>query len=211
MKQKWTFVMVILALALAACGLNPVEKLEEKAAEQIAEKVIEQAGGVEDAQINIGDDEELSYTITDEDGTTIEVSANDNSSTFVQTDSEGNEIRAVGNEVENPDALSGLGFDIPLPAGLINGIIQEVQENGETVAVQGIFDMNEDLTAEKLYAALHQSLTNAGFIYTDPVTGEADEPDPARLTALYTHDDGYRFMIVGGEGNALMTLSKVQK
>ncbi|HID53233.1 MAG TPA: hypothetical protein EYP41_14520 [Anaerolineae bacterium] len=192
MKQKWMFVMAILALALSACGLNPVEKLEEKAAEQVAEKIIEQASGAEDVQINVGDDS-VSYAVTDD---------------------EGNEISVDVNEVANLDAFTGMGFTIPLPNGMVNGTMQEIEENDRVVMVQGVFEM-EGLSVEEFYPAIHQSLTAAGFTYRDPLGGDSTAPDPTNPDFIpmvtYTHEDGYQFTIMGDASGIVLSIVAVQE
>ncbi|NKQ36349.1 MAG: hypothetical protein HF973_12120 [Chloroflexi bacterium] len=192
MKQKWMFVLAILALALSACGLNPVEKLEEKAAEQVAEKIIEQATGADDVEINVGDDS-ASYSVTDD---------------------EGNEISVDVNEVASLDAFTGMGFTIPLPKGLVNGTMQEIEENDRVMMVQGTFDM-EGLSVEEFYPAIHESLTAAGFTYRDPLGGDSTAPDPTDPNFIsmvtYTHEDGYQFMILGDTSGIVLSMMAIQE
>ena len=192
MKQKWIFIIAILALTLSACGLNPVEKLEEKAAEQVAEKIIEQATGAEDVQINIGDDS-ASYSVTDD---------------------EGNEISVDINEVANLDAFTGMGFTIPLPDGLVNSRVQEIEENDRVIMVQGTFEM-EGLSVEEFYPAIHESLTAVGFTYNDVMGGDSTAPDPTDPNFIsmvtYTHEDGYQFMILGDTSGIVLSMMAVQE
>ncbi len=192
MKQKSIFLIIVLTLVLSACGLNPVEKLEEKAAEQIAEKIVEQATGAEDVQFDV-DGDSASYSVTDEDGNTITVDAN---------------------QEANLDTFTGMGFNIPLPDGLVNGTVQEVEENGEVMMVSGVFEM-ENVDIETFYSEIHASLIAAGFTYFDMMGGEGTAPDPTDPNFVplssYTHEDGYQFSIMGDESGIILGLVRASE
>jgi hypothetical protein len=192
MKQTWLFLLVVLAVSLSACGLNPVDKLEEAAGEQIAEKIVEQATGAENVEFDVNGDS-ASYSVTDEEGNTISVDAGKSAA---------------------PGAFTGMGFTIPLPDGLVNGTMQEIGENGKTVMVQGIYEM-DGLDLEQFYAAIHQSLTNNGFTYVDIMGGDSTTPDPTDPNFIsmvnYTHEDGYQFSILGDTNNIILNLTAVEQ
>lgn len=192
MKQKLVVVLVLLLLMVTACGANPVEKLEEAAAEQIAETIIEQSTGIEDIEINT-DDGSVSYSVEDEDGNNTSIS--------------------TSTEAEDVKAINGMGFNIPLPDGLVDGYVQQIDENGEAVMITGTFTA-VDLTAAQFAESIHTSLTSQGFAYTDTSGSGKDRPDPTNeldmLMFGYDHPDGYVFTVLWGDGGTILGLSRTE-
>ena len=191
MKFKTIILVVLIPLVLAACGVNPVEKLEEEAAEQIAETIIEQASDAANVNIEM-DGDEVSYTV--EDG-------------------EGNEYN-VSSEVDaNVDAIVGMGFNIPMPDGFTNGTVQHVEENGEEVMVSATFEV-AGLSAEEVLQGLHDAATAAGFTYMDMAGNGLTQPDandPLSSTMVnYTHPDGVQFSIMRGDEDVILGLTKFE-
>lgn len=182
-----TIVLMLTLFVLSACGLNPVEKLEEEAAEQIAEKIIEQGGGVEDVQLEV-------------DGDSISYSADDG---------EGNEVSVAVNANEDIDAIIAFGFNIPLPNGLTNGTIQRMDENGEEFMVNAAFEL-DGISYEQFVQEIHRTLVAQGFTYMDMMGSDVTEPDPVSMPMIiYAHeDDGIQFTIMGDDEAAILGLSK---
>lgn len=189
MKKKLVVVLVLLLLMVTACGANPVEKLKEAAAEQVAETLVEQASGLDNVQIDT-DGGSVSYSVVDEDGNTTTGSI-----------AEQGEI----------DAIEGMGFTIPLPDGLVDGTLQQIDKNGELAMITGVFSV-VDLTAEQFVESMHTALTNEGFVYTDTSASGREKPDlndPLAMIAFaYQHPDGYMFNIIWGEESVILGLTK---
>jgi hypothetical protein len=182
-------VMLFAVLTLAACVANPVEQLEQEAAEQIAEQIIEQAGGVEDVQIEV-DGDSVSYSVDD---------------------GEGGEISVDSSSGEDIDAITGMGFNIPLPSGIKNGTLQRVDDNGVETMINAQFELDR-VTFVKFVEELHETLTAQGFTYVDLSGTGATEPDPATLPIItYTiESDGVQFSIMGDDEAVLLGLTKGQ-
>jgi len=180
---KQLLVILVLALSLTACGA----KIQEKAVEKLTEKVIEQSTGLKD----------------------VDVSVDENSSSFTTTDEDGNQIKVSTNKVEKPDSFSGFGFDIPLPDSVSAGSTQEIEKDGEVVMVQAQYD-TEGFDPETFYTELHNSLTASGFVYNDDP--ESPPPDPSSPTFIpilrYAHEDGYFFQVIADDSAVIMSLIK---
>jgi len=194
MKIQKTFIGVVLlfvVLALAACVANPVEMLEEEAAEQIAEQIIEQAGGAEDVQIEV-DGDDVSYTVDDGEGGEISVEANS-----------GEEIKAI----------AGMGFDIALPDGLANGVLQRVDDNGKEMMVNATFDL-ENISGEEFYQTLHNNLLAQGFTYSDMGGNDVEAPDfsdQASIPPLMVYmANGAQFTIMGDGSSVILGLMNTE-
>ena len=176
-------------LLLSACGVR--EQLEEQAAEAIAEAIVEQATGAEDVEFDVNG-ESISYSVEGEDGESIEVNLNAES---------------------DVDAIIGMGFDIPLPTGLVEGQIQRIGTDGAETMVVGQFVV-QDLTAVQFYEAIHASLAAQGFVYDDPNGEGATQPDTdnplSLLGATYHHPDGYAFTILWAEEAVILGLSTAE-
>lgn len=186
-KVSMAVVLLFAIAALAACGANPVEKLEQEAAEKIAEQIIEQAGGVEDVQIEV-DGDSVSYSVDD---------------------GEGGEISMDTTTGEDLTAITGLGFDIPLPAGIKNGTLQRVDENGEEMMVNAQAEL-DGITFAQFVDELHATLTGQGFTYMDMSGSGATEPDVSTMPFVtYTiESDGIQFTIMGDDSGVIMGLIK---
>ena len=191
MKQKLGIVLLLLVLMSTACGGNPVEQLEEAAAEQIAETIVEQATGIDDIEINT-EDGSVSYTIEDEDG--------DGESLTISTESS-----------DGLDELVGMGFTIDLPDGVGNGTVNQIDENGEASIISGVFEV-DGLTIEQFYNEVHPTLTSAGFTYIDLSESGKTEPDTSdeinSLMTSYEHSDGVALTVLWGEESVIMGLTK---
>ena len=193
MKIQKFLPLLLLALVLSACGLNPMrgvrENLQERAAEAVTETIIEQATG---AEIEIDTDgDSVSYTVEDEDG---------------------NEI-SISNEIETDiQAIEGMGFVIAVPSGLNAGYVQRMEVEGEGEMVTATFDV-VDTTAEAFFAELHPELVSAGFTYTDLFDTGQDAPDPSAENFMafinYEHPDGYTFSVIWGDDAVILGLSNV--
>ena len=189
MKQKLGIVLVLLALMITACGANPIEQLEDAAAEQIAETIIEQATGIEDIEINT-EDGSASYTIEDEDGEELTISTESS---------------------EGADELVGMGFSIDLPDGIGNGRVQQIDENGEASIISGVFEV-DGVTLEQFYNELHPTLISAGFTYVDMAESGKTEPDTSdpinSMMTSYQHSDGVLFTAMWGDTDVILGLTK---
>ncbi len=189
MKQKLGIVLVLLALMITACGANPIEQLEDAAAEQIAETIIEQATGIEDIEINT-EDGSASYTIEDEDGEELTISTESS---------------------EGADELVGMGFSIDLPDGIGNGRVQQIDENGEASIISGVFEV-DGVTLEQFYNELHPTLTAAGFNFVDMSESGKTEPDTSdpinSMMTSYQHSDGVLFTAMWGDTDVILGLTK---
>jgi len=189
MKQKLGIVLVFLLLMVTACGANPVEQLEEAAAEQVVETLIEQTSGIDDIEID-ADGGSISYEDEDGNSTTIDTTVD-----------------------EDVKAIEGMGFNIPLPDGLVDGYVQQIDENGEAVMITGSFTI-VDLTAAQFAESIHTSLTSQGFAYTDTSASGKDRPDPSNELDMmmfgYDHPEGYVFTVLWGEGGAILGLSRTE-
>lgn len=190
MKDQKLFIGVVLlfaVLALVACGGNPIAQLEEEAAEQIAEQIIEQAGGAEDVQIEV-DGDSVSYSVDD---------------------GEGGEISVDASTGEDIDAITGMGFNISLPEGLTNGTLQRVEENGEEAMINAQFEL-DGITFEQFVQQMHETLLAQGFAYFDLTGSGATEPDPAAMPLItYTiEENGTQFTIMGDDSGVIIGLTK---
>lgn len=192
MKQKLLMLVAFMALlaTVTACGMNPVERLEQEASEQIAERILEESMGSENVNIETGEDGIVSFSADDGQGGQINIQA--------------------GADVDT-STFSALGFNIALPEGLSNGTTQQVSDGGQETMVTNSYEVT-GLTAESFLQALHTSLTEAGFVYLDNMGTSATEPDFAGFAqmpfATYTHPDGYQFTIIWGETTVILGLVK---
>ena len=112
----------------------------------------------------------------------------------------------------NVDAITGMGFDIPLPDGLTNGVVQRLDNNGAESMINATFDI-EGLTAEQFVRSMHDTLTSQGFTYLDLMGSGATEPNFTNPEALltYMHPDGYQFSIIGSQESTVMGLTKTEE
>lgn len=189
--QKVIMVVVLLStmLVVTACGMNPVEKLEQEAAEQIAEQIIEQAGGAEDVQIEV-DGDSVSYSVAD---------------------GEGGEISVDSSTGEDIDAITGMGYDIPLPSGIKNGTLQRIDSDGEEAMVNAQMEL-DGITFAQFIEELHETLTAQGFTYVDASGSGATEPDVSTMPFVtYTiESDDVQFTIIGSDETVILGLTKGQ-
>ncbi len=184
MTRKWILPVALMTLLLAACS-NPVETLQEQAAEQVAETILEEATGIEDLEFDT-DGETVSYSVDD---------------------GEGNQMDVTVNETADVDAIEGMGFSIAVPDEMVNGTIQRMDENGEEMMVNATFEV-VGMTRAELYEAMHASLTAEGFTYLDPSDSGQTQPDPEgfQMIIAYQHPDGYQFTMMGDETTMIMGL-----
>ena len=188
MKLKFILILALFSLLLGACS-NPVEQIEQAASERAAELVTEQLTGIEDIDVN---SEDGSFSASYDDG-------------------EGGQIDVAVQEGENLEAITGMGFSINLPDGLADGTIQRIDDNGEELMINAVFETVNMSTAE-LYEGMHASLTAAGFTYFDPSNSGRTQPDPEVLQMIiaYEHADGYQFTMMGDENGVLMGLTRLE-
>lgn len=187
--QKIMIVVVLLftMVALAACGLNPVEKLEQEAAEKIAEQIVKQAAGAEDVQIDV-DGDSVSYSVGD---------------------GEGGQISVDSSVDEDIDAITGMGYDIPLPAGIKNATLQRIDSNNEEAMINAQFEL-DGITFAQFVQELHKTLTAQGFNYVDITDSGVTEPDVATMPFVtYTIEtDNVQFTIMGDDSAVILGLTK---
>ncbi len=178
MNLKRILAGVLIIGLLAACGVR--ERLQEEAAEAMAEAIMEQATGVDDINIDT-DGESISYEVTDENGETVSVD--------------------FGAETTDGE-FAGLGFSVSLPTGVGSGAVQRLAEGGAESAVTGQFPVT-DLTAAEFYTQIEPELTAQGFAYDDPAESGATLPDfedpYAILGVVFEHPDGINFTVFWGE------------
>ncbi len=142
-----------LALMLAGCG-GTSDKLQKKAAEKMAEKIIEQSGDVRDVNIDL-----------------------ENNSVSV-TDDEGNSMAVEGGEKIDLKTFSAVGYQIPLPKGVVGGSLSRfANDQGKETGVTGSFTTDGSLSRQELFQALDKALTGQGLKFVDPLDPEVTEPD----------------------------------
>lgn len=190
MKRMSIILLLLFAFVLSACGMNPAEKLQEAAAEKVAETLVEQATGLENLDLNT-DDGSVSYSADDGEGGTIAVDVTENS---------------------DLSAISGMGFTIPLPDGLVNGITQATDKNGEAMLISTTAEF-EGLTFAQFIDAMHASLISQGFVYSGAPGEEAPDTTVANFMpmVIYTHPDGYQFSMMGDDSGAILSLLKADE
>ncbi|MBE2224381.1 MAG: hypothetical protein IAF02_22765 [Anaerolineae bacterium] len=188
MKRMSIILFVVTAFVLAACGMNPAEKLQEAASEKVAETLVEQATGLENLDVNT-EDGSVTYSVDDGEGGTMEVAV------------------AQDTDMSNID---GMGFTIPLPAGLVNGAKQVTDKNGEPMMI-GLTAELDGLTIAQLVDDLHGTLTAQGFVYNGAAGETAPDTSVANFMPFiaYTHPDGYQFSIIGDDSGLILSLIKV--
>ena len=154
MKKFFTMLMLLaLILTLAACG-SAKKKLEEKSAEQIAEQILEQSTGAEDVQIDL---ENNSVSIKDENGEGMSVE---------------------GGDKVDLQTFSAMGYDIPLPAGVISGEVSRfTDDEGKETGATGKFQTDGSKSRQELFQALDKALTSQGLSFTDLFDETVKEPD----------------------------------
>lgn len=186
MKRILMLPLIFLALTLAACS-NPVEQLQEAVSQEISEAIVEQVTGAENVEFD-AEDGEISFSVEGEDGAQVDVSVEENS---------------------DIDAITGMGFTIPLPDGLVNGTVQRIDNDGEEMMINATFEAPELTTAE-LYQALHEALTSQGFTYFDPTNSGKTQPDAGELQIIvaYQHADGFQFTMMGDNSGILLGLAR---
>jgi predicted small lipoprotein YifL len=172
-KVAIVFVLLVMALSIAACG-SAKEKVENQSAEKIAEKLIEQSTDVKDVDIDL---ENNSVTIKDENG--------------------------EGMAIENGDKVdlktfSAVGYQIPLPDGVVSGEVSRfTDENGEETGVTGTFMTDGSKSLKEIFQELDKALTDQGLTYTDPFDETVKEPDFSDPQAgqyfYYTNGEGVNF------------------
>ncbi len=186
MKQKTIILTILILFTLTACGGNPIDTLEEEASEQIAEQMLEQAGVGEDVNIEI-DGDSISYSVDDGQGGQMDVSLN---------------------ESVDIDAITGMGYNIKLPAGLSNGTLQRVDDNGQEAMINATFDMT-GITPEQFLQEIHQTLLAEGFSFFDLTGTGLTEPDPAGSPIIaYIHPNGHQFSIMYDESGVMLGLTQ---
>lgn len=186
MNHKTIILTILILFTLTACGGNPIDKLEEEASEQIAEQMLEQAGMGEDVNIEI-DGDSVSYSVDDGEGGQMDVSLN---------------------ESVDIDAITGMGYNIKLPAGLSNGVLQRVDDNGQEAMINATFDMT-GTTPEQFLQEIHQTLLAEGFSYFDLTGAGLTEPDPTGSPVIaYTHSNGHQFSIMYDESGVILGLTQ---
>ncbi len=187
MKQYW--ILAVALMALAACS-NPMEQIQEAASQEIAEVIVEQATGADNVEFDESDGT-LSFSVDDGDGGQVDVAVD---------------------ESGDVDAITGMGFDIPVPDGLVNGVVQRVDNNGEEMMINTTFEV-EGLTTEELYQAMHEPLAAQGFVYFDPTNSGRTQPDTSNGFGIvaYQHPDGYQFTMMGDESGVLFGLVRIEE
>jgi hypothetical protein len=188
--KKGTFVAILLlALALAACG-SAKEKVQEKSAEKIAEELIEKSTGAQDVKIDL---ENNSVSVTDENG-------------------EGMAIEK-GDKVDLK-TFSAVGYKIPLPDGVIDGEVSRfTDEEGKETGVTGSFEVKASTDTKAFFQALDKSLTAQGLKFTDPFDPDQTEPDFSDIQPgqyfYYKDDKGINFFITSfGENHFTISGTK---
>lgn len=181
LKNVW---IVVLVMLLAACG-NPVEQVQEAVSEQVAEQVVE---AVTDAE-------------------NVDLDTSDGSVSFSVGDGEGGEIAVSAQEEGELDALTGMGFTIPLPDGLQNVVVQRVDENGAEVMVNATYELGS-LSAAQFIEEMHQIMVAQGFTYMDMMGSDKTEPGTTDPMIVYIHPDGYQFSIIGDDSGGMFGLTK---
>ena len=184
MKFYQPIFVLTLTIFLAACGLNPAQNFQESMAEQI----IEDSTGSNDANIDIEEDS-ISFSMEDEDGNTTGVS------TSVE---------------ENLEEVEAFGFVIAIPEGLTNGTVQKIN-SGPTNQVIVSLEV-EDATAEQFFEQLHTELALHNFTFDDIFNTGVEQPDPSADGFIpnvnYKHPDGHTALVVWANEKVVMTFSK---
>jgi hypothetical protein len=185
-KVAIVFVLLVMALSIAACG-SAKEKVENQSAEKIAEKLIEQSTGVKDVDIDL---ENNSVSVTDENG-------------------EGMAMEA-GDKVDLK-TFAAMGYEISLPEGVVSGEVSRfTDDNGKETGVTGTFQTDDSISRQELFQALDKALTSQGLTFTDPFDETVKEPDfsdpqPGQYF-YYTDGEGVNFFITSFSEN-MFTIS----
>ena len=184
-----TLLLLALALSLTACWAAK-EKAQKKSAEKIAAELIKQSTGAQDVDIDL---EHNSASITYEDGSSITVE--------------------IGEKVDLK-TFSAMGYQIPLPDGVISGVItrwrlSDVDDN--VTKVTGSFQTDGSLSRMEIFLALDKALTAQGFKFYDPLNtdtkGLNDDQAPdfshprPENPYLYRNNDGVGFAFTSSGEN----------
>ncbi|MCA9958463.1 MAG: hypothetical protein KC443_05490, partial [Anaerolineales bacterium] len=141
----------------------------------------------------------------------VEFDADDGSISFSVSDGEGGQVDVSVEENGDIDAITGMGFNIPVPDGLVNGAVQRIDNDGEEMMINATFEAN-DLTTAEMYQRLHEAVTSQGFVYFDPTNSGRTQPDAESLQLIvtYQHPDGYQFTIMGDNTGVLLGLVRME-
>lgn len=180
MKQSvFLLALLISSLALVACG-----QVADTVAERASEVLVEQATGVEDISIS-EDGEVVSFSVAAESGEQVEFSRTNDASA---------------------DAFEGMGFNIPLPAGLSVVSSEQIDQDGEAFMSSASYEL-VDVEAVAFKTAVHTSLIEAGFQHTAFLSVE-QEVNLNEPMLNYVHLDGYQLMLIVEDNTALINLIK---
>ena len=184
-----TLLLLAVALSLAACGTDK-EKAQEKSAEKIAEELIKQSTGAKDVDVDL---ENSSASITYKDGVSVTVE--------------------VGEKVDLK-TFSAMGYQIPLPDGVISGSITRWRSsdvNDNVTEVTGRFQTDGSLSRKEIFLALDKALTAQGFKFYDPFNTDTkgliddqapdfSHPQPEK-PYMYRNNDGMGFTFTSSGEN----------
>ena len=172
MEVKAIICILVLAIFVAAYGLNPLTELKEAA----AEKVLKNLTGSEHVSYEIGE-ESITYTAVDEDG---------------------NITGGSTTPIEDPKSIEAFGYLIAMPDGLSNGAVHRV-ENSSPKEVIITFDV-DNTSAEQFFNDLHPELLSHGFVFDDIYQLGIDHPYTSEESFApflnYSHPDGQKFSIL---------------
>jgi hypothetical protein len=147
-QQLFLLPLLIVALVLTACG-RVADTVTDAVAERAAETLIEQATGVENLEMD-QDGDELSFSVETESGERVDFSRSGEGSA---------------------DVFAAMGFNIPLPAGLAFVSNERTDQDGEERMAMASYEL-VDISDVALRTAVHDSLLEAGFIYTAFLSAE---------------------------------------
>lgn len=185
MKRSLIFTIVLgLLFLLAACS-SVAEQVSETVLQEAAERLVEQATGIEITEMD-AEEGIVAFSVGTDDGSQIDVAMT--------------ETAAI-------DQFEGMGFTIPLPNGLAGGMVQNIQEDGEDLMVQASYEL-ADISGELFVSELHETLIGLDFSYVAFLSGN-EEPDIAINPMInYTHPDGYQLMLIIDDSATLISLIK---
>lgn len=209
MKTKFTLLITLLLLALSACG-NPIEQVQERVAQEVTEKIAEEITGAGNIEFEEGEDGSVSITVEDENGESVfsSTQGEDGSISIAVEGEDGEIVSSTTAEEENLEAITAMGFTLNLPTGLSEAAVQRITEGDQEIMVNASFTLS-DISRADFNQAMHDTLTQNGFTFVNPMNDGATQPDSANPTAItiYQHTDGFQFSIMGDEENVLLGLT----
>ena len=159
------------------------------------------------------EDGEVTLNVEGNDGevANVVVNENDNTASIVVNGEDGETTNMQVNSESDIRSITGFGFEIALPDGLINGVQQRIDSNGEETMISTQLEV-DNLTDKEFFDTMHENLVAQGFVYQDLSGENLEKPDPSKplsiLLTNYKHPDGYLFVILWQQEQVLLSLTR---